>query len=85
MRTKMILAAILVGLGLFILPTDANAYGVAYVRGGWGGAAVVRPGFGYGYGGVGRRWPAPYLDGSYGDGYESPPRPPAPVLDEGEY
>ena len=27
--------------------------------------------YGYGYGGVGRRWPAPYLDGSYGDGYES--------------
>jgi hypothetical protein len=41
--------------------------------------------YGYGYGGVGRRWPAPYLDGSYGEGYEPPPRPPAPVLDEGEY
>jgi hypothetical protein len=39
----------------------------------------------YGYGGVGRSWPAPYLDGSYGDGYEEAPRPPAPVPDEGEY
>ena len=36
--------------------------------------------WGYGYGGVGRRWPTPSL--SYepiGDGYEEPPRPPAPV------
>jgi len=41
--------------------------------------------YGYGYGGIGRRWPAPYVDGSYADGYEEPPRPPAPVPDEGEY
>jgi hypothetical protein len=41
-------------------------------------------GSGYGYGGVGRRWPTPFLDGSY-EGYEEPPRPPAPVLDEGDY
>jgi hypothetical protein len=38
--------------------------------------------WGYGYGGVGRRWPTPY---GYGyqpsaDTYEEPPRPPAPVL-----
>ena len=46
--------------------------------------------WGYGYGGIGRRWPAPYVDGSYGggsygDGYEEAPRPPAPVPYEGEY
>lgn len=37
----------------------------------------------YGYGGVGRRWPAPYLSGyeqPYDAGYDEPPRPPAPVL-----
>jgi hypothetical protein len=45
-----------------------------------------RPGpWGYGYGGIGRRWPAPYLDSSYGEGYEEAPRPPAPVPYEGEY
>jgi hypothetical protein len=45
----------------------------------------------YGYGGVGRRWPAPFVDYGYGrgpapyvdgyqrSGYEEPPRPPAPV------
>ena len=49
-----------------------------YPYGGYG----ARP-WGYGYGGVGRRWPAPYLEGSSGEGYEEPPRPPAPVLYEG--
>jgi len=41
----------------------------------------------YGYGGVGRRWPVPYVDGSgpYAEGYEEPPRPPAPVFDQGDY
>lgn len=47
--------------------------------------------WGYGYAGVGRRWPAPYLPGygasgdGYGEGYEEPPRPPAPVVDDGNY
>jgi len=42
---------------------------------------------GYGYGGVGRRWPLPYVDasGPYAEGYDGPPRPPAPVYDQGEY
>ena len=40
----------------------------------------------WGYGGpVGRRWPAPYVDGYERSGYEEPPRPPAPVLNEGDY
>jgi hypothetical protein len=46
------------------------------------------PGYGYGYdgyGGVGRRWPAPYVDGYERSGYEERPRPPAPVLYEGDY
>jgi hypothetical protein len=38
---------------------------------------------GYGYGGIGRRWPAPYFDGYARSGYEEPPRPPAPVWEEG--
>jgi hypothetical protein len=38
-----------------------------------------------GYGGVGRRWPAPYVDGYERSGYEEQPRPPAPVLYEGDY
>jgi hypothetical protein len=42
----------------------------------------ARP-WGYGYGGIGRRWPAPYL-AAYGDGYEEPPRPPAPIYDGDE-
>jgi len=44
-------------------------------------------GYGYGYGGVGRRWPVPYADGDgpYAERYEDPPRPPAPIGDEGEY
>jgi hypothetical protein len=43
-------------------------------------------GYGYdGYGGVGRRWPAPYVDGYERSGYEERPRPPAPVLNEGDY
>lgn len=40
---------------------------------------------GYGYAGIGHRWPAPYLDGSYDADGEPPPRPPAPVPYEGEY
>ena len=39
--------------------------------------------WGYGYAGIGRRWPAPYIDGSDSDGYEAPPRPPEPVPYEG--
>lgn len=42
-------------------------------------------GYGYGYGGVGRRWPAPYVGGYERTGYDEPPRPPAPVWNEGEY
>jgi hypothetical protein len=43
-------------------------------------------GYGYdGYGGVGRRWPAPYVDGYERSGYEERPRPPAPVLNDGDY
>ena len=42
-------------------------------------------GYGYGYGGVGRRWPAPYVDGYQRSGYEEGPRPPAPILNEGDY
>ena len=48
-----------------------------------------RPGYygyggygGYGYPGVGRRWPVPF-PAAYSGGYEEPPRPPAPVYDEG--
>jgi hypothetical protein len=43
--------------------------------------------WGYGYGGVGRRWPAPFSDrygpsaDGYADRYQEPPRPPAPVWD----
>ena len=38
-------------------------------------------GYGYGHGGVGRRWPTPSLYGyeSSADRYVEPPRPPAPV------
>ena len=41
---------------------------------------------GYGYAGIGRRWPTPYLAGygSYDGGYENPPRPPAPIYDQGD-
>src|SRR5712672_1119666 len=37
-----------------------------------------RPSWGYGsgYGGVGRRWPPPYVDGYERSGYEEQPRPP---------
>jgi len=44
-------------------------------------------GYGGGYGGVGRRWPVPALDGDgpYAEGYEDPPRPPAPIWDGREY
>ena len=42
-------------------------------------------GYGNGYGGVGRRWPPPYVDGYERSGYEERPRPPAPILYEGEY
>jgi hypothetical protein len=37
--------------------------------------------YGYGYGGVGRRWPTPFAYGyeSSADRYAEPPRPPAPV------
>ena len=42
---------------------------------------------GYGYGGVGRRWPTPSIYGyqSSADGYEEPPRPPAQVWDGDNY
>ena len=44
------------------------------------------PGYGYdGYGGVGRRWSLPYVDGYERSGYGEPPRPPAPVFNEGDY
>ena len=39
----------------------------------------------YGYGGVGRRWLLPYADGYERTGYDDRPRPPAPILNEGEY
>ena len=42
-------------------------------------------GYGNGYGGVGRRWPPPYVDGYERSGYEEQPRPPAPILYEGDY
>ncbi len=42
-------------------------------------------GYGNGYGGVGRRWPPPYVDGYERSGYEERPRPPAPILYEGDY
>ena len=36
--------------------------------------------WGYGYGGIGRRWSVPYYGSGYErSGYEEPPRPPAPV------
>jgi hypothetical protein len=42
--------------------------------------------YGYnGYGGVGRRWPAPVVGGYERSGYEEPPRPPAPVFNDGDY
>lgn len=43
--------------------------------------------WGYGYGGVGRRWPTPYGYGyqSSADGYEEVPRPPAPVWGAADY
>jgi hypothetical protein len=41
--------------------------------------------WGYGYGGIGRRWPAPYVDGYQRSGYEEPPRPLEPVPDDGDY
>ena len=47
-------------------------------------------GGGYGYGGVGRRWPLPFdgygpVPGPYAAGYDDPPpRPPAPIYDEPE-
>jgi hypothetical protein len=44
-------------------------------------------GGGYGYGGVGRRWPVPPLDGDgpYAERYEDPPRPPAPIWGDRDY
>ena len=40
---------------------------------------------GYGYGGIGRRWPAPYIGGYAQSGYyEEPPRPP-PAWDGDDY
>ena len=47
-----------------------------------GGYRTSGYGNGYGYGGIGRRWSVPYVDG-YGpsaEGYEEPPRPPARCL-----
>ncbi len=38
--------------------------------------------YGYGFGGVGRRWSVPYFEGP---AYEHRPRPPAPVAYEGDY
>lgn len=71
---KTILATMMAGLALLIISSDANAYGVAYVRGPVGGAAVVRPG--YGYGGVYR----PYGYGGYGYGYRPYVYPTYPVV-----
>jgi hypothetical protein len=61
-------------------PYGYYPYG-GYRPSGYGG------GYGYGYGGVGRRWPVPALDGDgpYAEGYEDPPRPPAPIWDGREY
>lgn len=65
-------------------PNYRRPYGY-YSNGGY------RPGgYGYGYGGVGRRWSVPYVDGygagPYAERYEEPPpRPPTPVLDQGDY
>jgi hypothetical protein len=46
----------------------------------YGGYRYSRP-WGYGYGGVGRRWPTPLAYGyePAAERYEEPPRPPAPV------
>jgi len=47
-------------------------------------AGYGRP-WGYGYGGIGRRWPTPYIGGGYAEGYEEAPRPLAPVGYGDEY
>jgi hypothetical protein len=39
----------------------------------------------YGFGGVGRRWSLPAVEGYDRSGYYEPPRPPAPVSYEGDY
>jgi hypothetical protein len=51
----------------------------------YGGYEGYRRPYGYGYGGIGRRWPTPslYYEPA-ADGYEEPPRPPAPVYGYGE-
>lgn len=41
--------------------------------------------YGYGYGGIGRRWSLPYTEGLDRPGYDESPRPPAPVAYEGDY
>ncbi len=50
----------------------------------YGAYRSSRP-YGYGYGGVGRRWTVPYLEDHDRSGYYEPPRPPAPVSYEGDY
>jgi hypothetical protein len=60
-------------------------YGYRRPYGYYGGYRPSSYGYGYGYAGIGRRWPAPYLDGLNAEGYEEAPRPPAPVPYEGDY
>ena len=71
-------------------------YGGCYRRYGYyGGYRRPWGGYGYGFGGIGRRWPAPYVGGyggygqgynpAYAEGYEEPPRPPEPIRDQGDY
>ncbi len=66
----------------------------------YGSYRSARPYGGYGYGGVGRRWSLPYVEGygrsgyngygrsgydGYGpSGYDNGPRPPAPISNEGD-
>jgi hypothetical protein len=75
-------------------PCYRRPYGYygGYQPSGYGyGGGYRYVGGGYGDAGVGRRWPLPFdgygpVPGPYsGVGYDEPPRPPAPVLDEREY
>jgi hypothetical protein len=50
----------------------------------YGGYYRSRP-WGYGYGGIGRRWPTPYVGGYEPSAYEEPPRPLEPVGDGDDY
>ena len=66
MLNKIVLALLLASLAALSLPSEAGAYGAAYVRGPYGGAAAVRGGYGYGgaaayrgpYGGAAYRGPS---------------------------